>query len=306
MKPLLAAFAFSLSLLSVASLPAQVVDVVGGTNSAPTGANRAKASLYQVDTSVLLFEFEVWLDVPGTDTLTFFAYRHHSRTGVSTLDWTHPVTVTGGTGPGWYSTGPIALNLVAGNHYALGVSWVNNLTYYYSTATPPQPVSFGNWQRAHTINSATLPPTLTLPAGTDIAQYRQRLTSFPTTAVVNTGTGCSSTALVPRLVADEFFVQSATTTLELVDAAPGTIGLFGLAPGGAVATPLPLFGCSIWLDVTQPVVTLATVVSPTGYASLPIAVPLDPLLVGQTFSAQGLVFGATAVDVTNAVSFTLN
>jgi hypothetical protein len=302
MKPLLLA----LSLLTATSLNAQIVDIVGGTASAPTGANRAKASLYQVDTTILLLDFEVWLDVPATDTLTFFAYRHHSRTGLATLDWTLPVTVTGGGGPQWYSTGPIALHLVGGNHYALGVSWVNNLTYYYSTATPGAPVSFGNWQRAHTINSAALPPTLTLPAGTDIAQYRQRLTSVPVPAVVSTGTGCSSTALLPRLVADEFFAVNTTTNLELVDTAATAIAVFGLGAGPAAAVPLPLFGCSIWLDITQPIVTLAQVTSAAGYASLPVAVPNNPVLVGQTFSAQGLVFGAVAVDVSNAVSFTIN
>jgi hypothetical protein len=304
---LLSASALSLFALTL-TLPAQNVDVVGGTSSAPTGANRAKASLYQVDTSIVLLEFEVWLDVPGSDTLTFFAYRHHSRTGIATLDWTLPVTVTGGTGPGWYSTGPIALNLVAGNHYALGVSWVNNLTYYYSTATPPTPVSFGNWQRAHTINSATLPPTLTLPAGTDIAQYRQRLTSVPVTSVVPVGTGCASTplGLPPRLVADDFFAQNTTTTLELVDAPATAIGLFGVAPGGTLPVPLPLFNCSIWLDVSQPVATVVALTSATGYASLAIAVPANPLLTGQTFSAQGLVFGAAPTAVSNAVQFTIN
>jgi hypothetical protein len=238
--------------------------------------------------------------------VTFFAYRHHSRTGAATLDWSLPVPVTGGTGPGWYSTGPIALNLVAGNHYALGVSWVNNLTYYYSTATPPQPVSFGNWQRAHTINSAVLPPTLTLPSGTDVAQYRQQLTSLPVPAVVPVGTGCASTPLAPRLVADDFFAVNTTTTLELVDAAANAIALFGLTPGATSPVAVPLFNCSIWLDITQPVVTLASLTSATGYASLPIAVPSNPLLVGQTFSAQGLVFSAAPTAVTNAVTFTIN
>jgi hypothetical protein len=305
MNKLFATVAFSL--LPLTALSAQVVvDTVGGTASAPTGANRAKASLYQVDTSVVLIDFAVWLDVPGPDTLTFFAYRHHSRVGTSTLEWTLPVAVTGGTGPGWYSTGPIALNLVAGNHYALGVSWVNNLTYYYSTAAVGSPVSFGNWQRAHTINSAVVPPTLSLPAGSDVAQYRQQLTSIPVPSVVRVGTGCGSTALLPRLVADEFFVTNTTTNLELVDAAANAIGLFGLAPGATSPVPLPLFGCSIWLDVTQPIVTVASVTSATGYAALPIAVPANPLLSGQTFSAQGLVFSAAPTAVTNAVAFTIN
>jgi hypothetical protein len=290
-------------LVLLTSLPAQIVDVVGGTSTAPTLSNRAKASLYAVTTTVSLLEFEAWLNVPGPETLTFFAYRHHSRTGASTLEWTLPVTVAGGTGPGWYSTGPINLPMVAGNYYVLGVSWVGSVTYYYSTASQGSPVSFGSWQRAHTLNNP-LPATLTL-TGSDSAQYHQRLTSVPTVGVLNTGTGCSATTLVPRLVADGYFTLNATSALELVDALPNGICLFGLAVGGATPVPVPLFGCSIWLDFTYPIVTLAALASPTGYAGLPIAVPNDPLLLSTTYSGQGLVFGPTAIDVTNAVSFTI-
>src|SRR5688572_293059 len=119
----LAAFLFT----SLLTLPAQVTETVGGTTSSPTLTNRAKASLFRVDTTVLLLELEQFLNVPGPETLTFFAYRHHSRTGASTLEWQHPVTVQGGIGPAWYSTGPIALPLIAGNHYVLGVAWAGSV-----------------------------------------------------------------------------------------------------------------------------------------------------------------------------------
>lgn len=294
----------ALLVTTLATLPAQVIDTVGGMNSAPTGANRGKGSLYGVNTTVVLTEFEVYLDVPAPDTLTYFAYRHHSRSGVSTLDWTHQVTVAGGLGPSWHSTGPIALPLVAGNHYVLGVAWQGNLTYYYSTAVTGSPVSFGTWQRAHTLTYPPLAATLTIPAGVDVAQYYQRLTSVPTTSVVNTGTGCSATPLVPRLVARDVFTLGATTNLELVDAAQPSVALFALANGTAAAVPVPLFGCSIWLDLSLPVPTLASLTA-AGYANLPVPVPNNLALLGTTYSSQGLVFG-NAIDVANAVSFTIN
>jgi hypothetical protein len=290
---------------SVAPLPAQTVDVLGSTANPVTEPNRAKANLFAVDTTTLVLELEMWLDVPTASTLTFFAYRHHSRSGDGTLEWTQPVQAAGGGGPQWHSTGPIALALVGGNHYAIGVSWSNSLTYYFSIATPGQAVSFGNWQRAHTVFSSQLPPTLTF-TGSDIAQYFQRLTSVPLPAVVVTGTGCSATPTVPRLVADRLFAINTTPRLELVDAEPGAIGVFGLAVGGALASPLPLFNCSIWLDASGPIVALASPTSGAGYASLQFPVPNDPALAGQTFSAQGLVLGLAGVDVTNAVSFTVN
>lgn len=165
-------------------------------------------------------------------------------------------------------------------------------------------MSFGSWQRAHTL-TGSLPTTLTLPAGIDSAVYYQRITTVPVPAVVNTGTSCSATALLPRLVASDFFRTNATTALELVDSLPSAITLFGFAGGPAVGTPLPLFNCNLWLDLSTPPVTLAALASATGYSALPLPVPNDPLLVGSTYTAQGLVFGASTVDVTNAVSFSI-
>jgi hypothetical protein len=297
MHHFVAAFLF-LSLL----LSAQVIETVGGTTSAPTLTNRAKASLYRVDTTVVLLEFEMFLNVPAPDTLTFFAYRHHSRTGTSTLAWTLPVSVAGGIGPTWYSTGSIALPLIAGNHYALGVAWSGSVTYYWSSATAGSPVSFGSWQRAHTL-TPPLPATLSF-TGADTAQYHQRLTSIATGAVVNTGTGCSASTLVPRLVADGLFAVNTTTQLELVDTVAPAIAVFALANGGAPAVPLPLFGCSIWLDVSQGYVTLAALTAAPGYASLALPIPPNPGLNGLTFSGQALTFG-NSTDVSNAVAFTI-
>ena len=296
LRPLLAILFVSLA------LPAQMIEIVGGTVTSPSGTNRGKGSLYRVDTSVYLLDFEMHLNVPVPDTLTFFLYRHHSRTGLATLDWTQQIQVTGGIGAAWYSSGPIAMPLVAGNYYVLGVYWNANVQYFYTTAAQP-PLSFGAWQRAHTF-TGSLPPTVSL-AGSDIACYYQRLTTLAVPAVVNTGTGCSATTLVPRLVADDFFFLNTTTTLQLVDALPTAIALFGVANNGALPVPIPLFGCSLWLDISGPVFTFAALTSGTGDAGLAIGVPPNPALSGLTMSAQGLVFGPTAIDMSNAVSFTV-
>ncbi|HEX5051761.1 MAG TPA: hypothetical protein VFZ65_08320 [Planctomycetota bacterium] len=289
----------TLCLASFAPLAAQNIDTLGSTSN-PATTGLAKANLFGVDTTTLVLEMEWYLDVPGADTLTYFVYRHHSRNGSATLEWTLPVNVAGGGGPAWYSTGPIALPLVAGNHYALGVEFNSTLTYYFSLGSPGAPVSFGNWQRGHT-PANPLPPTLTLD-GTDIAQYYQRITSVAVPAVVPAGMGCSSTALVPRLVASGLFQVNTTTQLEFVDTAPNSIVLFAAANGLTVTTPLPLFGCSIWLDLTGPLVAQAAISSPAGYSNLPVAVPNNLALIGTAYSAQGLVFG-TAIDVSNAVGF---
>jgi hypothetical protein len=118
---------------------------------APVRTATSKGNVFRVDSTVLLFEFEMYLNVPGPEVLTFFVHRHHSRTGTSALLFTTNVTVNGtGLGPMWYSSGPIALPLVAGNHYNLGVAWPGSLTYHYTVSATGTPVSFGAWMRATT------------------------------------------------------------------------------------------------------------------------------------------------------------
>jgi len=286
-------------------LAAQTVDTLGGTASAPSGANRGKASLFKVDSSVLLTNYEMWLNVPGVENLTWFMHRYHSRAGIFTLEWTSTVAVDGtGIGPAWYSTGAIAMPLIEGNYYILGVYWPGTLTYFYSTGATNTPVSFGSWQRAHSITSS-VPATINVPAGVDIAVYRQQLTTLPLGAVNIVGTGCSSTALVPRLVASDMLSVGSTCSLDLVDAAPSSLGVYALAIAPTLPVPLPLFGCSVWLDLGGPVVTIAVITSATGIANLPLTIPADPSYFGLQLSAQAGVL-STAIDMTAALDLQVN
>src|SRR5262245_37912058 len=293
LRPLL-----SLLFVSVAALPAQVHEYIGGTTTSAGGTDRGIGSLFRVDTSVLLTEFAMVLNVPAIDTVTFFLYRHNSRTGDATLEWTQQLWTTGFGSQAWYSPGPIAIPLVAGNYYVLGARWTTNTQFYYTTVPQP-PLSFGAWQRGHTFLGA-LPPTISL-TGSDNTCYYQHISTTPMSAVVNTGAGCSPTAPLPRLVADDFFRVQWMTTLELVAVQPTSSALFGVANNGALPVPIPLFGCHLWLDVTGPVFTFAGLTSATGYANLAIVVPYNTALSGQTFTVQGLVFGATSTDFSNAV-----
>ena len=293
------------SLLLLAPLTGQTIETIGASNSCPAGSNRAKANQFRVDQSVLVLDFEVYLDVPQSETLTFFAYRHHSRT-LSTLEWTMQVAHPGGQGgPSFFSTGPIALALTAGNYYAIGVQWSGSNTYCYSTNGAT--LSFGEWQRAHTINgSGPLPPTLYF-AGNDGARYYQRFTTIPVTNVVNVGSSCLATpsqgAAIPRLVAAGFFPINATQNITLVDAAPSAIGVFALSSGPAVTTPIPVFGCDIWLNLSA-FATVSMTTDIMGISNLPLAIPNNINLVGQSFTSQALVLG-NGIDISHAVEFTI-
>ena len=284
--------------------PAQVVDTLGGTASAPSGASRGKGTVFQVDQTVLLLDYAMWLNMPAPDTVTFFCYRYHSRAGTYTLEWTIPVPVAGtGSGPAWVSPGAISRPLVAGNWYVLGASWNGSLTYYYNGGgTAGTPVSFGNWQRAVT-TAAVAPATFAVAAGTDSAVYHQQLTTIPIGSVRNLPANCLSTAAAPpRLVADDLFSVGATTLLELVGAPAATPVAFALALGPELAAPLSFANCNVWL---QPAVTVAALSSATGYAPLTFAVPANPGLVGVTVTNQAVALGNT-VSFTNAVNFVVN
>lgn len=289
-------------LITMGPLSAQIVDTVGSPAIAATTGS-AKANLYQVDDTRLLFELEFYLDIPaGSETLTFFCHRHHSRTGLATLEWTHPVTVTSVGGPAWWSSGPIAEALVAGNHYTLGVSYTTALTYWFDIPGSGAPISFGNWQRGHT-PQVPLQPTLSL-SGNDAARYHQRVTTFAVNNVVNVGTGCSSVSTAPRLVAAGLFSINSSQTIELVDASPNSLTVFALAVGPALVSPLPVFGCNVWLNPAA-LATLGTTTNVQGYSSMTLPIPNVPALVGQSFTSQALVLNS-AIDLSNAVEFTIN
>lgn len=292
-------------LSALVPLTAQTVETIGGTTTAPLRTNTSKASVIRVDSSVLLIDYAMYLNVPGQETLTWFLYRHHSRTGAATLEWTQQVTVNGtGVGPAWYSTGPIALPLIEGNHYMIGVGWPGSLTYHYTTSSAPLPLSFGSWQRAHTPG---FPPasTYTIASGIDTAVYYQQFTTVPFAGVDIVGTSCGATATLPRLVASGAPTLGATKVLDLVDATPNALGVVSLALGPTLPVPLPMFGCNIWLNINGPLASTAVPLSATGTASLPMTMPANPAFYGIPMSAQAGVLAAS-IQLTNALDLIVN
>jgi len=288
-------------LLLSASLPAQIVDTVGGMGSSPNRANLAKANVFSVDKTVMLLKLEIYLNVPGAETLTFFRYRHHSQKGAYLKDWSKVVKVNG-TGAAWYSPGQIVLPMIAGNHYLLGVSWVGATTYYYNLGTTGQPLSFGTWYSGRTPTG--IPSSISI-GGVDRAQYYQRLTSVPFGRVLSIGTPCTS-ATSPRLVAAELAAAGGKFSLDLVESAASTPAVFVLGRGAALAKAIPVFGCSLWLNPTSGLIlTFPTMTSSTGTASLNLPIPNDPWYSGFVLSWQGIVVGKSATPLTNAVQFTL-
>jgi hypothetical protein len=290
----------------LATLAAQpTVDTVGGTTVRSTRANAGKANLFRVDRSIVLTNFEMYLDVPGPETLVWFLYRHHSQNGTYTLEWTMPVNVNGtGMGALWYSPGPMALPLLAGNHYMIGAAWTGTPAYFYMTASSGQQVSFGAWIRAVTpLPGNALPATWNI-SGLDAAQYYQRLTSVPLAGVTRVGASCSARPTPPRLVASRLPAIGSSFSLDLVDALGGAPALHLLAVGPTLPVPIPLFGCSLWVNPGG-VVSVGSTTTSAGVSSLSVPVPNDPGLRNLPVAAQALYVNPPNVDFTHALQLTI-
>lgn len=304
MTPTVRALTF---LFLLAPLSAQTVDTIGGTTT--TAANRpaaGKGSVFKVDSSVLLFTYEMWLDAPaGPQTVNFFIYRHHSRSGPFTLTHQFPVTFTGGVGPAWVSSGPIVVPLVCGNYYMLGVSWSGTLTYFYNTNPTALPVSFGTWERAHTLTNP-IPTTYNVSTGIDIAVYRQQLTTFALPAVGCVGTGCNpASATLPRLVADTILRVGGQANFEIVSDLASVPAIYAIGFGATMPAPVTLFGCPVWMNLGGIASTPLVITSPAGLGTMTLAVPQNPIYLGTQLSMQGGLL-SSAIGTTNALDVTVN
>lgn len=153
---------------------APVIDVVGGTANTGSGSALAKGNAYRADLGTGLVEAEFWLDFTGSQTLAFYVYHSPVEFGTYSQVFTSSTTVAG-TGPGWYSSGPINFRLQAGSYYIIALSWSGAMTYYYGTGES-QVVSFGEHVHGYATGSHPLPASFSSTSN-DQAIYHQRLTT---------------------------------------------------------------------------------------------------------------------------------
>jgi hypothetical protein len=110
-------------------------------------------------------------------TLTWHVYESLTQTGVYTS--ISNTTTTSTTGVGYQSSGALAVPLVAGRFYAIGVSWTTpSLLFGYQQASATQALSFGALFGG---GFYTPPPTGTISGSTaqTTAFVPQRLTTAP-------------------------------------------------------------------------------------------------------------------------------
>ena len=162
------------------------VDIVGETTDSATHFGRAKGNSFRIDTPVTLLESEFWLEFNDTQTLTFYVFQCPTEFGLYTDIHRHSRVVTG-SGPYWYSSGALNVDLFANWHYIIAVSWNGTMTYFFGAGTS-QATTFGAQTHGYAAGYDPLPVSFVSDID-DIAIYRQRLTTDYATAVEATTWG---------------------------------------------------------------------------------------------------------------------
>lgn len=157
-----------------------VIDIVGDTSNTATDPGRAKGNAYRIDTSVVLSEAEFWLNFSDLQTLTFYVFDSPDEFGTYTEVYRQSAAVTG-SGAGWYTSGSLAVTLMAGTHYIIAVSWTGTMTYYFA-AGESQDTSFGAFVHGYASGFDPLPPSFD-SLSNDFAIYHQRLTTDSPVAI---------------------------------------------------------------------------------------------------------------------------
>jgi hypothetical protein len=140
-------------------------------------SNYLMVNFFSVTGNRNLSRIEQYMSPTAATMLTWQVYESLTQTGTYTS--ISATTTTSTTGTGYQSSGALAVPLVAGRFYAIGVSWTTPaLLFGYQTGTASQAVSFG------TLIGAAFPsppPTTsyTVSSMTTTAFLPQRLTTAP-------------------------------------------------------------------------------------------------------------------------------
>ena len=139
--------------------------------------NYTMINLYSVTGSRTLSRIEVYMNPASAMTITWLVYEATTLTGTYTNIST--TTTTSTTGVGYQSSGTLAVPLVAGRFYGIGIAWgATSLTFGYQQTTASQTTSFGALSSFFIVNQGTAPTTFVGPASSG-AFIPERLTTTP-------------------------------------------------------------------------------------------------------------------------------
>jgi hypothetical protein len=159
---------------------ASAVDTIPSVPTLYSGSalsNYTMLNFYSVTASRNLSLIEQYMSPASATMLTWYVFESVTQTGTYTS--ISNTTTTSTTGAGYQASGALAVPLVAGRFYAIGVSWTTPAVLFgYQTTTPTQVVSFGSLVSAFFQSSAVTSSTISYMApGSSFVP--QRLTTAP-------------------------------------------------------------------------------------------------------------------------------
>ena len=165
-----------------------LTDTVGLNQNGFQAGPRSRGNLFTCTTNRMLVEHRSYLNPTVATQMWFCVYEGVAQVGIYDLISSVDVSPQG-PGEGWYSSGPISVDLWSGMYYLIHASFEQSTGYWNENpVTPyPIPVSFGEltagagWNYAPTSNFPP-DPTQNVPAlafGDPVAYYQILVTDDP-------------------------------------------------------------------------------------------------------------------------------
>ncbi len=137
---------------------------IGTTSSTFSGSGLVRGNRYLAARRTILKEIKSYHVINTSTQMQFAVYESTTPTGVFNRIF-NSAPVTTGTGTGFFSSGPIGVQLDSGKYYLIGASWQGTVTYYNSSSTPT-PVGFGSALSGFTASGYPPPASVTISSTT--------------------------------------------------------------------------------------------------------------------------------------------
>ncbi len=139
----------------------RIEETFGSWANTYSGSLRDRGNVFHVTTSTTLNEVRFYMDIPISTQMYFIVYEGNNFTGMYVKIEEIYISESG-TGEGWYSSGPMDVDLVAGMYYYIGTSWEGTATYGRGNESVPIPTSFGTLETGVSGSLAGFPPANTI------------------------------------------------------------------------------------------------------------------------------------------------
>ena len=142
---------------------------VGAATSSFNNSAFVRGNRYLATRRTRLKEIKSYHVIAASTELRFVVYESATPTGSFTRIYDGQPVISG-TGTGFFSSGPIDVQLDSGKYYLIGAGWQGTVTYY-NTASTPTPVGFGTALSGFSASGYPPPAAITISSTTTAFYY---------------------------------------------------------------------------------------------------------------------------------------